>query len=168
MSEANQLREHLFGVIMERVDRDADRRKEALTEYLLVTGMVADGAAEKVAELVPPVLPDLYAKWVNMFLDRLFETVPPEQIELIADGSEENNAAASLAYLMFLESERMEKQVAEDLAAHGLSGGRSEDGKAHSGAVSEEFIRTRMGRIAQDLQKEREAKAKAYKKNSTH
>ncbi|SKA74001.1 hypothetical protein SAMN02745704_00571 [Paucidesulfovibrio gracilis DSM 16080] len=172
MPDVQTIREHLFGVIMERVDRDADRRKEALTEYLLVTGMAADGAAEQVAELVPPVLPDLYAKWVNMFLDRLFETVPLEQIELIADGSEENNAAASLAYLMFLESERMEKQVAEDLAAHGLTGAGQQgtgenDEKKAAGALSEQFIRERMNSIAQDLHKERQAKAEAYKKNKT-
>lgn len=166
MAETNTLREHLYGVIMERVDRDAARRKEALTEYLLVTGQAAEGAAEQVAELVPPVLPDLYAKWVNMFLDRLFETVPMNQIELIADGSEENNAAALMAYLMFLESERMEKQVAEDLAAYGMQAGNSNTTGA--GEISAEFIRSRMTEIADDLQKKRTEKAEDYRKRTTN
>ncbi|WP_022660415.1 hypothetical protein [Paucidesulfovibrio longus] len=166
MADRNLLREQLYGVIMERVDQDAERRKEALTEYLLVTGSAAEGAAEQVAELVPPVLPELYAKWVNMFLDRLFETVPVEQIEILADGSEQNNAAAIMAYLMFLESERMEKQVAEDLAGCGLSaGGQGQDG---AGGISAEFIRTRMAEVAEDMHRKRVAKAEEYKRRKAN
>jgi hypothetical protein len=120
MSNTNILREHLFTVIMDRVSTESGRRTEALQEFFSVTGTVADSRAERVAELVPPLLPELYAKWVNLFLDRLFETVPEEQIALLGDGSQENNAAAALAYIMFLESERMERQIAEDLAAYGL------------------------------------------------
>ncbi|MGE4292566.1 MAG: hypothetical protein AB7E32_10185 [Desulfovibrio sp.] len=166
MADTTHLREHLYGVVMERVDRDAARRKEALTEYLLVTGSAAEGAAEQVAELVPPVLPELYAKWVNMFLDRLFETVPQEQIEILADGSEQNNAAAVMAYLMFLESERMEKQVAEDLARCGLdAGGQASNG---AGGISADFIRSRMTDIARGMHEKRVAKAEDYKRRKGH
>lgn len=161
MTETQRMREHLFGVIMERVDRNEDRRREALTEYLLVTGRAAEGAAERVAELVPPVLPELYAKWVNLFLDRLFEMVPAEQIEILADGSEENGAAAIMAYLMFLESERMEKQVAEDLAGCGLRA----EGDAEQASAG--FIRERMADIARELRERRTAKAEAYKRDKS-
>ena len=51
------------------------------------------------------------------FVDRLLETVPHVQIAELCDGSAENEAALALAYVMFLESARMEKQMAEDLAA---------------------------------------------------
>jgi hypothetical protein len=147
MSNTNILREHLFTVIMDRVSTESGRRTEALQEFFSVTGTVADSRAERVAELVPPLLPELYAKWVNLFLDRLFETVPEEQIALLGDGSQENNAAAALAYIMFLESERMERQIAEDLAAYGLE--RSgEDGAEDMGELAAGYIRASMGRIA--------------------
>ncbi|MEF2145987.1 MAG: hypothetical protein V3573_11115 [Desulfovibrionaceae bacterium] len=162
MSDTKLLREHLYGVVMERVDQNAERRQEALTEYLLVTATAGEAAADRIAELVPPVLPELYAKWVNMFLDRLFETVPLEQIRLFSDGTEENNAAVVLAYLMFLESERMERQVEEDLRSSGLevTGGESELGA--------DFVRSRMAEIADDMQRQREAKAEAYRKQKAN
>lgn len=166
MAHENILREHLFTVIMDKVSTEAERRTEALSDFFAVTGTVVDGRAEKVAELVPPILPELYAKWVNMFLDRLFETVPAEQVELIADGSEENNAAAVLAYVMFLESERMEKQIPEDLAAYGME----QSGTDEMGDLAAQYIRASMGRVAKASNasstpdEEKRAKAEAYKR----
>ena len=80
-------------------------------------------AAAIVAETAPRLLPQLTEKWVGMFVDRLLETVPQAQIAELCDGSAENEAALALAYVMFLESARMEKQMAEDLAAFELPAG---------------------------------------------
>ncbi|MBU1248511.1 MAG: hypothetical protein KKB70_07425 [Proteobacteria bacterium] len=166
MAQEHMLREHLHTVIMDKVSSETDRRAEALSEFFAVTGTVTDTRAEKVAELVPPLLPDLYTKWVNMFLDRLFETVPLEHIELLCTGSEKDNAAAVLAYIMFLESERMEKQIAEDLSRYGME----QSGKDEMGDLAAQYIRSSMGRVAKSTnatgstEEEKRAKAEAYKK----
>ncbi len=163
MVQDSMIREQLFAVIMEKLSTGADRRTEALTEFFAVTGAVNQDRADAIASLVPPLLPDLYAKWVNMFLDRLFETVPFESIELLSDGSEGNNAAAVLAYIMFLESERMEKQVAKDLASYGLAHGTDDD----MGDIAAQYIRSCLSRVAAEHQSSAshaEQKAKAYKK----
>ncbi len=158
MVQENILREHLFTVIMDKISTETDRREEALADFFAVTGAVANARADKVAELVPPILSELYSKWVNMFLDRLFETVPVNQLKLIADGSEQNNAAAVLAYIMFLESERMEKQIAADLKEYSLDHSSDKD----TGNLAVEYIRGAMNRVAQSSNAEKEAKA--YKK----
>lgn len=165
MTQQHIMREHLYTVIMDKVSTEADSRKEALSDFFAVTGTVVDARADKVAELVPPVLPNLYDKWVNMFLDRLFETMPAENIELIADGTEENNAAAVLAYIMFLESERMEKQIAEDLKSYGLEHTGDED----MGDLAAQYIRASMDKVAGENNaaapgKDAKAKAAAYKR----
>jgi len=111
------LRASLLNMLRRRVQaQDEGRRREALVEYLAVTGTAPDkDQAAALAGLVPPVLPDLYEKWIGLFLDRLFETVPQEQVAVLAEDTPDNEAAVVLAYLMFLESERMEKQVQQDL-----------------------------------------------------
>ena len=54
-----------------------------------------------------------------MFMDRLLETVPPVQIEELCLGTPESDASLLLVYVMFMESARMEKVVADDLGALG-------------------------------------------------
>lgn len=125
---AEALRETARRALLRRVAKTADAgRAEALAAFVGLTRPdLGPEAAAVIAEKTPRLLPGLTEKWVGLFVDRLFETVPREQIAILCDGSEENEAALALAYVMFLESERMERQMAEDLAACDLPVG--EDG----------------------------------------
>jgi hypothetical protein len=149
-------RQHVHATILRYVSHSEARRQEAIREYLLVMQPEMPVAAMNVfATKTPPLLPDLYNKWIGMFVDRLFETLPPQQIELVCDGAEDNNAALVLAYIMFLESERMEKQIEEDLENSALSG---EQASAMAGYVTQE-----MARINQDARKTMQEKAERYR-----
>lgn len=140
-----QIREHIFATIINKVEeQDDSKRLEALSEFMAVTG-TSGNAPEQVASLIPPIMHDLYEKWITMFIDRLLETVDPKNIELLCDGCENNNAALVLAYIMFLESERMEKQIDKDLKEHGLTA----SGNTDLGDVAANYIRTQMSKIAQ-------------------
>lgn len=120
-------REQVRRVLLARVARTDQGREEAIREFVAVSRPdLGPEAAGIIAAKAPPLLPALTEKWIGLFVDRLFETVPDEQIALLCDGSPDNEAALALAYVMFLESARMEKQMAEDLAAAGL--GPSADG----------------------------------------
>lgn len=143
------LRASLLNMLRRRVQaQDEGRRREALVEYLAVTGTAPDtGQAAALAGLVPPVLPELYEKWIGLFLDRLFETVPQEQVAVLAEDTPDNEAAVVLAYLMFLESERMEKQVQQDLEAYGLA----HSGDADQGGAVAGFLRSRILELAREM-----------------
>ena len=106
-------------ILLARIARTDDAgRAEALTAFVgLSRPDLGPDAAAIVAETAPRLLPQLTEKWVGLFVARLLETVPHIQIAELCDGSAENEAALALAYVMFLESARMEKQMAEDLAA---------------------------------------------------
>ena len=125
---AQRLQQKAREALLRRVARTDDAgRAEALTAFIgLSRPDLGPEAARVVAEKTPRLLPELTEKWVGMFVARLFETVPLPQLEILCDGSEDNEAALALAYVMFLESERMEKQMADDLAACDLPPG--EDG----------------------------------------
>lgn len=111
-------RAHIRSTVLAQVSTTPERRREALREFLGVTRPdLGRDAALALAGNIPPLLPGLHEKWADMFAARLLETVPAEQVALLCDGSEENAAALVLAYLMFLESERMERQIAADLEA---------------------------------------------------
>jgi len=139
-----QIRKHIFTCIINKVEeQDEGKRLEALNEFMSLTG-TAGSASEQVASLIPPIMHDLYEKWITMFIDRLLETVPSENIELLCDGCDDNNAALVLAYIMFLESARMEKQIDEDLKEHGLA--TSEDNDL--GDLAASYIRAQMAKIA--------------------
>ena len=139
-----QLRTHIFSVIISKVEeQDEARRAEALAEFMAVTG-TAGNAAESVADLIPPIMHDLYVKWITLFVDRLLETVDARNIGLLCDGSADNNAALVLAYVMFLESARMERQIDADLREHGLKASGSD-----LGDVAANYIRAQMARVAQ-------------------
>jgi len=141
-----QIREHIFAVVINKVEeQDEGKRQEALSEFMAITG-TAGNASNKVAELIPPIMHELYEKWITMFIDRLLETVDTQNIELLCDGLPDNNAALVLAYIMFLESARMEKQIEEDLKQHGLA--TSEDNDL--GDVAANYIRSQMAKIAED------------------
>jgi hypothetical protein len=125
---AGRLQQKAREALLRRVARTDDAgRAEALNAFIgLSRPDLGPEAARVVAEKTPRLLPELTEKWVGMFVARLFETVPLPQLEILCDGSEDNEAALALAYVMFLESERMEKQMADDLAACDLPPG--EDG----------------------------------------
>lgn len=107
---------HIRQTVLDHVDTSAAGRREALRDVLAAAMPLLDrDSADALAVRVPPLMPSLYEKWVHLFAKRLFETVPVEQIELLCDGAADNDAALVLAFLMFLESERMERQIAEDL-----------------------------------------------------
>lgn len=140
-----QIREHIFQVIINKVEeQDEAKRQEALAEFMAVTG-TAGNASDKVSELIPPIMHDLYVKWITLFIDRLLETVDAKNIELLCDGSDDNNAALVLAYIMFLESARMEKQIDEDLREHGMKVSGEDD----LGDLAANYIRAQMVKIAQ-------------------
>ncbi|WP_338667444.1 hypothetical protein [Pseudodesulfovibrio methanolicus] len=142
-----QIRAHIFSTIISKVEeQDESRRLEALNEFLAVTG-TAGNAPDQVASLIPPIMHELYEKWITLFIDRLLETVDAKNIELLCDGSDDNNAALVLAYVMFLESARMEKQIDEDLRQHGMKGTGQDD----MGDVAASYIRAQMAKIAQQM-----------------
>lgn len=148
------MRAHIEAVLMERVSQEsAERRAEALREYLTVTrAATTKGDAETLAGMIPPVLPALYRKWIRMFTARLFETAAREQIAVLCDGTGESAGALTLAYLMFLESERMEKQVRDDLRALGESQS-AVSGNPERADVAATYIRARISQLASEMKK---------------
>lgn len=140
--------DHIRSTLLAKVEeQDEAKRKEALVEFMSVTGTApSEEMTDKVAEMIPPVMHKLYEKWIGMFIDRLFETAPHDAIGLLCDGTEENNAALLLAYVMFLESERMEKQIQQDLDEYG----RNMTGTDEMGDLASSYIRARLARIADD------------------
>ena len=125
MTDADALGRKAREILLARVARtEDDGRAEALTAFVgLARPDLGPDAAAIVAETAPRLMPKLTEKWVGLFVDRLMETVPHVQIAELCDGTAENEAALALAYVMFLESARMEKQIAEDLAACELPAG---------------------------------------------
>lgn len=107
--------------VLNRLDLDPARRAEALRDFLSLSlpGM-GESVVKAVAAKVPELPQSLYEKWIGLFISRLFETIPQDQLDGLCDGSETNNATLGMVYLLFMESARMEKQVAEDLAALGV------------------------------------------------
>ncbi len=123
-----QMRAHIFLVILDKFSNTEERRREALSEYFLITmPNVSQEAADRLAGLIPDLMPELYSKWIGEFAERLFETVPDEQLQHLCDGTVENNAALGLVFLMFMESERMEKQAEDDLRSYALKHSGSDD-----------------------------------------
>jgi glucokinase len=151
---AENARAHITALLLERTCQDEARRKEALRDYLDVTQAAADrAAAEALAGLIPALMPALHAKWIGMFADRLLETLPLRQLELVCDGSAENAAALTLAYVMFLESARMERQIDEDMAA--LGAGAAAQGQDQALAdMAASYIRARLGILAEKTKKQ--------------
>ncbi|OGR40623.1 MAG: hypothetical protein A2051_13070 [Desulfovibrionales bacterium GWA2_65_9] len=73
----------------------------------------------------------------------------------MCDGSAENAAALTLAYVMFLESARMERQIDEDMAA--LGAGAAAQGQCQDPALADmaaSYIRARIGVLAEKAKKQ--------------
>jgi hypothetical protein len=142
MNDSEDFGRHVRQVVTSRYERDDAMRCEALRDFLaLRLPDLGPGAVDRLAALVPAIVPQLRAKWAGMFADRLVKTLPRDQLEHLCDGSRENKASLVLAYVMFMESERMEKQVDEDLAGAALAPDEDEQTRQ---AVAE-YLRARMG-----------------------
>lgn len=123
-----RIRAHIFLVILEKFSNSAERRQEALADYLLVTlPNISTETAGRLASLIPNILPELYSRWIGLFADRLLETIPRDQLLHLCSGGEENDAALSLVFLMFMESERMERQMEGDLRQYAREHSGAED-----------------------------------------
>lgn len=143
-----QMRAHIFLVILDRFSGSAERRQEALIEYFLVTmPNISEDAARRLAELIPDLMPELYSKWIGQFAERLFETVPDEQLQHLCDGSVENNAALGLVFLMFMESERMEKETEDDLREYA----RRHSGADDMGDLVAEYLRGKVAALRREV-----------------
>ncbi len=116
--EQQAMKETIVQAIMRRFVNSTERREEALRDVLKL--MIASASDAQLGEQIGkiPQLPDfLYEKWATLFAERLLETVPPAQICDMCAGTEEADATLALVYVMFMESERMEGIVAQDLRA---------------------------------------------------
>ncbi len=119
---AQEVRTRVTQVILARLDTDNTRRAEALGDFMALSlPGLEDKEAEALSRLVPQLPRELYIKWINLFSDRLLETIPQNQLDELCNGAPDNDAALGLVYLMFMESARMEEQVARDLAELGLA-----------------------------------------------
>ena len=108
--------EYIISTITQRFCTDKVRREEALRDVLAICNPGKDSKSiDSIARSVPELPADIYRKWAAMFAQRLYETVAPEQIDDLCLGTPESVATLTLVFVMFMESERMEKQVAMDL-----------------------------------------------------
>jgi len=123
MLTREEMRAKIFLTLLAKFPSDPSQRHEALRDYFLVTlpGMTVEMASQ-LASLVPSIMPKLYERWISLFAERLFATIPEPQLQVFLSGGQENDAALALVFLMFLESARMEEQMEKDLreyaAAH--------------------------------------------------
>lgn len=152
MSRSDQeIRAFAHRAVMRRMAADEAGRAQALREYMAVSlPNVAEDQAARLADMVPPLLAGLYARWTDLFADRLLETVPRDALEALCSGRAEDEAALALAFLMFLESERMEAQVREDLERYG----RERSGDRDAGALAAAFLRSRIAELAREQEPE--------------
>lgn len=135
------LKEKIVASILNRFAAATEQREEALSDVLgLTVPGIDETDAQKLAALVPQLPVDMYARWAALFADRLLETVPAAQVEELCLGTEESEATLALVYVMFMESERMEKTVAEDLKELGLRLSGTDEDAALLGA----WLRSRM------------------------
>ncbi len=143
MEEA-KIKEYIRKIIMNKCLGDEEARQDALAEFIAMTmPNIDEGAVKNIKSMIPPIA-DLYEKWANMFIERLLETVPRNQVEELCSGTTENDSALVLVYIMFMESERMEKQVAEDISEF------APNQNDEAGNIASEYIRSKLALIAEE------------------
>uniref|UniRef100_A0A7C4AA88 Uncharacterized protein n=1 Tax=Fundidesulfovibrio putealis TaxID=270496 RepID=A0A7C4AA88_9BACT len=148
---------YIHKLLYQRILDSMESRQETIRELLAATRPdLSPQAAACVAESVPAMLPDLHRKWIGMFVEKLLATADMRQVATLCDGSEENSAALALAYVMFLESERMEAQIAQDLADVERQGG------ADMARVAADLC-ARLTRVEQEILDQRRQKAEQYR-----
>ncbi len=141
--QESEIREYIHSIVMERCTHNEEARTDALKEFIIMTmPNLDDQAVETVKTMIPPITA-LYDKWAHMFVDRLLETVPREQILELCKDSPDNKSTLLLVYIMFMESERMEKQIADDIAEYS----KTQDDEA--GNLASEYIRAKLMQIAE-------------------
>ncbi|MDR2488331.1 MAG: hypothetical protein LBD42_02370 [Desulfovibrio sp.] len=115
MTEQEQ-RNYITEYICAHISGKGERRDEALRAVLGISiPHLDDEALADIAAKIPELPASLYSKWINMFADRLLETVSSEQITDLCQGTPESDASLLLVYAMFMESARMEQVAAEDI-----------------------------------------------------
>ncbi len=141
-------RKQIVAIILERLSSSDARRQEALDQYFAVSmPNMTDDVSAKVAALVPPLMHTLYEKWANMFADSLFANLPEDQLTYLTNGDKENEAALALAYIMFMESARMEDQSQKDLEAYG----RAHTGDGEEAELAAGYIRAKIAMLAAEM-----------------
>lgn len=114
--DEHALRAFITARVLSRISPTGERRNTALRDVLgLAAPHLNKDALERIAPFVPELPLSLYEKWAGLFADSLLRTVPREQLITLCSNTKENNAALLLTYAMFMESERMEKTVANDI-----------------------------------------------------
>ncbi|WP_027178934.1 hypothetical protein [Maridesulfovibrio bastinii] len=142
--QEKQIREYIHSIVMEKCTHSEEARKDALKEFIAMTMPNLDeNAINTVKDMIPPITA-LYDKWANMFIDRLLETIPEEQIQELCNGTPDNKSALILVYIMFMESERMEKQIAEDISEYASTQ------NDEAGNLASEYIRAKLMQIAEN------------------
>ncbi|WP_290919499.1 hypothetical protein [Halodesulfovibrio sp.] len=136
------IREHLIATVMDRIDDSTGTRSEALKEFMDVTlPNIGKDASAEISQHIPTLPDTIYKKWAEMFADRMLQTVKTAQLVDMCDNTEESNATIALVYLMFMESERMEEQIAKDLAELGVEAGNTDE----VGNFLGDYLRTALG-----------------------
>ena len=130
-----EIRACIIATILERFSAQKEHRQAALRDVLGITVThVDERALEHFASQVPELPEELYGKWATLFCERLMETIPGTQLVDLCAGTVESEATLALVYVMFMESERMEKIVAADLQALGVSLSSPDDDSTLLGA----------------------------------
>ncbi|OEU66683.1 MAG: hypothetical protein BA863_16730 [Desulfovibrio sp. S3730MH75] len=148
MEEA-KIREYIHAIIMEKCTHNESARQDAIGEFITLTMPNIDEKATNNIKSMIPTIAELYDKWAVMFIDRLLETVPRNQIEELCSDTVENDSALVLIYIMFMESERMEKQVADDISEYAPT---QDD---EQGNIASDYIRAKLSQIAADQEKDK-------------
>ena len=126
-----EMRRFIMDAILARYSTVAGDRTESLADVLGVLLPREDKETVRQAANMAPALPvSIYRRWTGLFVDRVLETVPHDQVADLCRGTKESNATLALVYVMFMESDRMEKIVSEDLKNLGFAS--REEGEAAS------------------------------------
>lgn len=113
---------HIMHVLTARFAQTDDARRDALQDVLKLSAPdLSKEERATLARLIPAIPQNLYEKWIRLFSKRLQETVPPNVLGELCLDTEESRATLALTFIMFMESERMEKLAAEDLKNLGIS-----------------------------------------------
>lgn len=135
-------------VINERIRQSNGGRTDAMADFLSLSLPHLDEArAQRLGELIPALPQKLYDKWVGMFTARLLETIPHNQLEELCSGSAENDATLAMVYILFMESERMEQEVAKDFAEFGFEATNGTD--ASSGLAA--YLKAQMEKFQAEI-----------------
>lgn len=136
-----EMRSFITRTIMERYTSVSEDREETLADVLgVLLPQETAGTVREAARMAPALPASLYERWADLFAQRLLETVPHDQVADLCQGTAESEATLALVYVMFMESERMEKVVSDDLRLLGFVS--PEEGAA--AALVGSWLRARM------------------------